>query len=242
MSGMELFKIIQLVMKCQKTGKKVNITLSSGDKVSGAITEYTGEKLLLSVNDGDNIEIKLQNISFIEEERIDLSSFMLQRVELIQVSGKMLDAVVISVDEEKLTLVNEEGQVEVEINSIASISAGDNKVILNDTLQIEGDEKQVAIVEEAFEEPKEEVAKQQSITSVEEIAELLKDYPKGTNAFTDKLKELLFHIPEDDHELYIEMWNKYSVYLKRTQKYCDIYILRPVLGQQGLYQIHLKMR
>lgn len=224
MSGMELFKIIQLVMKCQKTGKKVNITLSSGDKVSGAITEYTGEKLLLSVNDGDNIEIKLQNISFIEEERIDLSSFMLQRVELIQVSGKMLDAVVISVDEEKLTLVNEEGQVEVEINSIASISAGDNKVILNDTLQIEGDGKRVAIVEEAFEEPKEEVAKQQSITSVEEIAELLKDYPKGTKAFTDKLKELLFHIPEDDHELYIEMWNKYSVYLKRTQKYCDIYI------------------
>ena len=235
MSEMELFKIIQLVMKCQKSGKGVDITLKSGDKVSGIIAEYTGEKLLLAIQSEDNMEIKLQDIEFIEEERIDLSGFMMQRVELVLVSGKVLDAVVISVDEAKLILVNEDGQTEAEISSIASISSGENKVILNDikqetpavgTVSEAGVTSAGATSNTANEDNTDisSVTTVTTVTTIEEIAEVLSDFSKGTKSYTDKLKELIDHVPDDNYELIIEIWNKYSVYLKRVVKYCDRYI------------------
>ena len=137
--------------------------------------------------------------------------------------------------------IDETGQINVSIEEIASIEAGENKVVLSAVSQADSEinseekskEKSKEKSEEKSQEKKShdknrEVAQDDlgeylelDVTSAIEALEKLK---KGSKPFIKKLYEIADRIPEEDNEEFLSLWKSYAVYLRQSKKYSDRYI------------------
>ncbi len=178
----ELLEIIQNVMMYQKNGTQVEILLKSSKRIKGKIAEYTGKTL--SIN---GKEILIDDIEDIKEKQmIDLSAFLMNRVIISKTNSETIDAVLIGVNGDDITVVNENGQVVLGFGEIGRITCGDDEILIN---SVQNQPEEVSTVVEDNNAVKEVSNDEEVVAGTDENADESQEYeeePEQTNVDVDK--------------------------------------------------------
>lgn len=122
----ELFTIIQSIMKCQKSKQEVELNLKEGKRIIGFISDFSGKELKIN---GSIIPVD-EVISIEEKKKNPFDDYIMKRVEIITRYVGKIDAVLVSIDDEKISFITEKGQETIQKTHIEKVIC-DEKVVFN---------------------------------------------------------------------------------------------------------------
>lgn len=124
----ELYTIIQMIMKNQKKGNEVDVTLKNGDILTGIIADFSGQELSV-----DGTVVSVGDISFITEKvPFVISDYIMKRVVIVSDTDDVVDAVLVAADEKAISYITEDGQMSLMIENINKISCEGKVVFAKD--------------------------------------------------------------------------------------------------------------
>ena len=124
----DLYLNIQKIMKCSKSGQKVNVLMKNGETQTGIITDFSGTTFLI-----DGIKILISDIEDIEENNgFSIENYNMKLVKVITLDYEEIEGVIVSTSEDTIQCITENGPETIKIDSIYCIKSGENEVIVND--------------------------------------------------------------------------------------------------------------
>ena len=125
-------EFIQPLMKYQKENVKVDIILDNDDKLSGFIDQFYGRNIAVN-----GVVITIKDIKELKElkndDNMDLSEYLWNRVVLSLKSGEEKDAVLIAYDNDCVTYITDQGQLKTKLDEMVKITCNEEETIIDNS-------------------------------------------------------------------------------------------------------------